>query len=320
MDSITQAALGAAIGQAVLGKNKSWKPLAFGALVATIPDLDVLFYLFYDGFDMLRIHRGISHSILFSLVAAFPIAYGIGRTDWARQFRFRRLWIFTFLCLFTHILLDTFTSYGTQLLLPFSDARLGFDSINVVDPVYTLPLLIGSVVVMLIPSMRSKWRMRINTFGLVLSTTYLLLTLFVKHEITSRFESDLQANGVGYQKVLTMPVGAANLNWYGVAKTADGLFMKKYNLFSQNEADPVYFASNDQFLKGVNPEWVETMKWFSKGFYTVEQAGDTLRFYNLQVDMRGMVLDRNPPAPTKGYFQLVEHEDATFDYATGALK
>ncbi|MGB1248508.1 MAG: metal-dependent hydrolase, partial [Chitinophagales bacterium] len=55
------------------------------------------------------------------------------------------LWLFSFLALFTHVLLDAFTTYGTQLLLPFSDKRISFDSINIVDPVYTIPLLLGGL-------------------------------------------------------------------------------------------------------------------------------------------------------------------------------
>ena len=319
MDSITQAALGAAIGQAVLGKKKSWKPLLAGALVATIPDLDVFLYLVYDSFDMLRIHRGISHSILFCITASFPLAFGLWKMKWATEFGFQRLWWFAFLCLITHVILDTFTSYGTQLLLPFSDARLGLDSVNVVDPVYTLLLIFGFLLGMMILKLEN-YRMKLNTVGLVLSTSYLLLSLVNKHTIHSQFEAELKSNNIQVEKILTMPVGTANLNWYGVAKTADGLYMKKFNLFGENADELTFFPSNEELLVGLNSEWVETMKWFSKGFYTVEQSADTVRFYNMQVDMRGMVLDREPIAPTKGYFQIVQHADGTFEYSSGALK
>lgn len=318
MDSLTQAALGAAIGQAILGKEGDWKPLAAGALIATIPDLDEILYLFYDGFEMLRIHRGFSHSILFCLIGAFPLAFAISKMKWAQKFNYLRMWNFTFLCLITHVILDTFTSYGTQLLLPFSDARLGLDSINVVDPVYTLPLLLGSLLGLIIPSLKNH-HFRLNTIGLTVSTGYLLLTLVVKQEIGSRVEADLISNNIDSQKVLTMPVGTANLNWYGVVKTSDGMYMKHYNLFSENDQELVYFPSNDEYLVGLNSEWVATMKWFSKGFYTVEKTPESVRFYNMQVDMRGMVLDRNPIAPTKGYFEIIQHADGSFDYASGTL-
>jgi inner membrane protein len=40
MDNITQAALGAAIGEATLGKHIGNKGVVFGAIVVTIPYLD----------------------------------------------------------------------------------------------------------------------------------------------------------------------------------------------------------------------------------------------------------------------------------------
>jgi len=73
MDSLTQATLGAAIGEATLGKHIGNKGAVLGAIVATIPDLDVALYLLYDKFEMLSIHRGFSHSIVFSIIGAFLI-------------------------------------------------------------------------------------------------------------------------------------------------------------------------------------------------------------------------------------------------------
>jgi len=74
VDSLTQAALGAAIGQATLGRRIGKKAAVAGALVATIPDLDVLLRVFYNSYDMLRIHRGISHSLLFGVVGALVLS------------------------------------------------------------------------------------------------------------------------------------------------------------------------------------------------------------------------------------------------------
>ena len=143
MDSITQAALGAAIGEATLGRYIGRKGMLLGAAVATIPDLDVALYLFYDKFEMLNIHRGFSHSILLSIIGSILISLLFKRMKWTKKVHLFKLWLFSWLALFTHIILDAFTAYGTQLFLPFSDCRFGLDSINVVDPVYTIPLLLG---------------------------------------------------------------------------------------------------------------------------------------------------------------------------------
>ena len=178
MDSLTQAALGAAIGEAALGKQIGNKGAVLGAIVATIPDLDVAFYLFYDKLEMLSIHRGYSHSILFSIIGAFLIAYILQRIKWTKKISYQRLWIFTWLALFTHMLLDAFTAYGTQLFLPFSDARVGLDSINVVDPVYTLPLIFG-LVGSLYFFRKKPTRARYNYVGIIVSSIYLLSLIHI---------------------------------------------------------------------------------------------------------------------------------------------
>ncbi len=68
MDSLTQIALGAAVGEAVLGKKVGNKAVLWGAVAATIPDLDVIPGSFMDAVAGLDFHRGLSHSILFCLI------------------------------------------------------------------------------------------------------------------------------------------------------------------------------------------------------------------------------------------------------------
>ncbi|MFT4567588.1 MAG: inner membrane protein [Saprospiraceae bacterium] len=317
MDSITQAALGAAIGEAVLGKKIGNKGAVLGAIVAMIPDLDVGLYLFYDKFEMLSIHRGYSHSIMFSILGAFLIASVLQRIKWAKQISYLRLWIFTWLALFTHMLLDAFTAYGTQLFLPFSDARIGFDSINVVDPVYTLPLLIGLVCSLFFFKNKPS-KTVYNYIGIVVSTLYLLGTLGIKENVKEHFKNELAKQNISYQSLLTMPVGIANVNWYGVAKTEDGLYMHKYSILDDVELPFQYFPSNDHLLNGINPEVVDRMKWFAKGFYTVVKEKETIRFYNLQIDMRGIVKDGDKKAPTVGYFEFVPNENGEYQFSSGA--
>ena len=316
MDSVSQAALGAAIGEAALGKKTGNKGPLLGAIIATIPDLDVALYLFYDKFEMLSIHRGLSHSILFSLLGAFLIAYILQRTKWTKKVSYFRLWIFAWLALFTHILLDTFTAYGTQLFLPFSDERVGFDSINVVDPIYTIPLLLGLLFSLFIFKSDPN-RATYNYIGLGISTLYLLCTLGVKSHVNNYFHKKLSEKNIDYNSLLTMPVGSGNINWYGVAKSQDSLYMQKYSILKGSYFSFEKFAINDHLLEGLNPELVEKMRWFAKGFYTVEKDRDSIRFYNLQVDMRGVFKKDDIKAPTFGYFMILPKADKGFSFSSG---
>ncbi|MFT4526122.1 MAG: inner membrane protein [Bacteroidia bacterium] len=318
MDSLTQAALGAAIGQATLGRKLGKVGPIAGAIVATIPDLDVVLYAFYDSVDMLRIHRGFSHSFVFCLLAAVGLSVVIKQIKWFKTIALIRLWWFTFLCLVTHVLLDYCTAYGTQLLLPFSDSRLGLDTINVVDPLYTLPLLIGTLSGYFIPRIR-PYALRINAIGLMVSTLYLAGTIMIKQNINSRFLNDLEKEKVEYVDVLTMPVGTASWNWYGVAATDSMVYLKQYHLLNEPAGATISFKRNSHLLNKTSKGWGETMKWFSKGFYTVVEHQDSIFFFNLQVDMRGMVATSTFTAPTRGYFWSAENEDGTYNYGSGSL-
>ncbi|NNC86609.1 MAG: metal-dependent hydrolase [Bacteroidia bacterium] len=77
MDSLSQIVLGAAIGEAVLGRKAGNKAAMWGAVLGTIPDLDVVpGNLFIEStIDRLLFHRGFSHSIIFSLLFAWPCAW-----------------------------------------------------------------------------------------------------------------------------------------------------------------------------------------------------------------------------------------------------
>lgn len=319
MDSITQATLGAAIGEAILGKKIGKKGAILGGIIATIPDLDTVFYLFYNSFDMLSIHRGYSHSILFSLIGATIIAFLLSRAKWTRTVKYGTLWFFAWLALFTHALLDAFTTFGTQLFLPFSDNRIGFDSVNIVDPVYTLPLMAG-VLLSLYVYANKTLRSLPNHIGLSISTVYLLLTLAIKQQVNHRFDAALKSHGIEYKSLLTVPIGFANINWYGVAKTTDSLYLHKYSLIKSDKWVFEAFPINEHLLQELDTQQAGIMRWFAKGFYTVDKNGQKIRIYNLQVDMRGTVNFGDKKAPTLGYFEFSENSTGGFDFSSGTIK
>ncbi len=213
--------------------------------------------------------------------------------------------------------MDTFTAYGTQLWLPFSNQRVGLDSINVVDPVYTLPLMLG-VLLNLWVSRTSTKRAKFTTYGLLLSSCYLLFTLFNKARVEQLISDRLAQEQVAYHSLLTMPVGVANIHWYGVAKGADSLYLIKYQPWTTHRFPIETFPINEAYLEEIDSAVAETMRWFAKGFYTVDKRGDTIRIYNLQVDMRGSVVDGNKKAPTKGYFEVSTIEGQT-KFSSGSI-
>ena len=147
MDSLTQMALGAAVTVAVMGRRTAaWKAAAWGALAGTLPDLDA-FIDHGDAVLNMTLHRADSHSLLWLTLGAPVLAWIVSRWQ-GEAALFKRWWLALWLALFTHPLLDTMTVYGTQLLRPFTDHPFAVGSVFIIDPAYTLPLLVGLIAAM----------------------------------------------------------------------------------------------------------------------------------------------------------------------------
>lgn len=317
MDSLTQATLGAAVGEAMLVKKIGNKAAIVGAIIATIPDLDVLLMPLFDEFQKISLHRGYSHSILFCVLGAFLLAYILSKLKWTKEVQFRKLLMFSFLALFTHVLLDSFTSYGTQLFLPFTDWRVSFDSISIIDPVYTVPLLVGVLLSVFYFKKNDQKRSLPNNIGLVVSSLYLLFTLANKQNIEQVFQTQLEEQNIPSFRLLTVPVAIGNTIWYGVAKDKTHLHIGKYSHLEKNKIEFHSFPINDQLLNGLDERLIDRMKWFAQGFYTVAEKDGKIRIYNMQCDMQGVREFGGYKAPTAFYYEITPKENGEYDLISG---
>jgi len=221
MDSLTQAVLGASIGGAMLGRWHGRKALVLGAVLGTLPDMDVVID-FGDAVADMTYHRGFSHS-LFVLAGLSLLLAWLGR-------RFRphpdysatRLWLCIWLILFTHVLLDALTSYGTQLFWPLTSAPVAISSIFIIDPLYTLPLLLA-VIVGLFAGMGSAG-LRWQRTALVVSSVYLLSTLAGKQMAEYRLDRALALAGIETEQRFSSPTPFNTLLWRVVAVDGDDYY------------------------------------------------------------------------------------------------
>tara|TARA_Y100001970_G_scaffold138300_1_gene170210 strand:+ start:3217 stop:4224 length:1008 start_codon:yes stop_codon:yes gene_type:complete len=141
MDPISQGTVGAAFAQSTANKKNILRIGIIGFLAGLAPDLDVLIRSSNDPILFLEYHRQFSHSLFFipfgSLIVAlliFPLVKG--------SMSFKTAYVASFLGYATHGLLDACTSYGTQLFWPFSNERVTWNNISIVDPVFTIPIVI----------------------------------------------------------------------------------------------------------------------------------------------------------------------------------
>ena len=173
MDSLTQIVLGAAVGEAVLGRKVGNKAMLYGAIAGTIPDLDTFAGAFTDTITAIEIHRGFTHSIVFAVLFAPVFGWLISKIESKSVATWKNWSWLMFWGLFTHPLLDAHTTWGTQLLWPL-ELRLAYKNIFVIDPLYTLPFLVFLVLAMR-QKRDSRKRRKYNNLGLIISSIYLLI-------------------------------------------------------------------------------------------------------------------------------------------------
>ena len=140
MDPISQGAVGATFAQSVADRERLRAYAVFGALAGMAPDLDVFIQSSSDPLLFLEYHRHFTHSLVFIPVGALIVAAALYRL-WRHPLTFKQAYLAALVGYATHGLLDACTSYGTQLWWPFSDARIAWNNVSVVDPLLTLPLL-----------------------------------------------------------------------------------------------------------------------------------------------------------------------------------
>ena len=204
MDSISQAALGAALGSAIAGKILGRSAILGGALLGTLPDMDVLID-YGSAVANFSQHRGFSHSLLILFPLAVVLAWALHR--WRPVLSYQRWLVFTSLILITHPLLDALTTYGTQLFWPFG-LPVAINSIFIIDPLYTLPLLFAVIWTLWRPT-----QIRAACTGLVVSTLYLGWTLVAQQAISQKVESTLAAEGLENAPRLVQPMPLTTLLW-----------------------------------------------------------------------------------------------------------
>lgn len=287
MDSLTQIVLGAAVGEAVLGKKVGNKAMLYGAIAGTIPDLDILASYVTDTVTALEIHRGFTHSIIFSVFFAPIFGWLVSRYESYKDFK-AWSWLF-FWAFLTHPILDAHTTWGTQLFWPL-EYRLAFKSIFVIDPLYTLPFLLFLILAMFQKRDAPKRRLY-NKVGIIISSSYLLLTFVLKGMAFNEFEMALKDQHIEYSEIETKPAPFNTILWSANVETKNNYLIGYYSFF---DTRPIHFVSypknHDLLGELIQDEKVQRMIAVSKGWFTITKKENGL-YYN---DLRFGLLSLKP--------------------------
>ena len=283
MDSITQAALGAVVGEVILGRKLGWRAAAWGAFLGTFPDLDIIAGLWLDSADYLNTHRGISHSLLLIFLAPLILGGPLAKLHQERGLRFRGAAQMIFWVYLTHVLIDCFTTYGTQVFEPFNNYRLAFNNLSIIDLLFTLPLLLalGSVFFFKPKSSQRKW---IGVLALGLSTAYACLSFGMKTWAYRAIETARAEALPDTKWVSTAPTLGNTILWRGLLESEDAFWVTYWSPFDKEPPSFDYFPKNHHLLEGYGHQKERNaVIHFSGGNYVVQKnsAGNPI-----VIDMR----------------------------------
>ncbi|WP_052597798.1 metal-dependent hydrolase [Aureispira sp. CCB-QB1] len=384
MDSITQATLGAAMGHAVLGEKMGNKAILVGAIAGTIPDLDIFSRLFLDHQVYgLVYHRGITHSIIFTLVASpifawlslqyykqgwhksamtqkvlttwWLLFYGVivaalfyltystqslvagglvgifalGFIPLINSLKYNyehrasiqydpslRNWtLMFFLAFLTHWIIDACTAYGTQIFEPFSRYRVAFNNISILDPLYTVPMIIGLVGVFFAKKYTKQrfW----NYLGISIATLYMASTFYGKSIMNKVVANSLQEQGIEYTEYITYPTILNTVLWQTTVATDDAYYYGTYSLLDkQPTIEFIKLPKNHTLIdKYQGEEYLNILLWFANGYYNlIEQPDGSITFNNLRFGMMGVPEDSTIPLEDRYIFRFILTEkDGHFD-------
>lgn len=275
MDSLTQIALGSAVSVAVMGRRTAvWKAALWGAVAGTLPDLDVVIDHGNPVLNMVR-HRAESHSLFYLTLFAPLLAWVVAKVH-GEMSLFKRWWLALWLVLVTHPLLDNMTVYGTQLLMPFTDHPFAVSSVFIIDPSYTLPLLIGVIAALWLKNGGGlKW----NAVTLALSSAYLAWSMVAQHHVTTIARASLPVPNLPADNLLVTPSPFNTVLWRLVATTPEQYFEGYYSLL---DPEPTVRWT-------AHPRGAELIEQFGQVDAAARIAAFSQGFYKMQASEAGSV-------------------------------
>jgi inner membrane protein len=284
MDSLTHLFLGGAIAAAIAPPQHRRVALLAGAVLNSLPDLDVLPLLLSDD-PVVRMtwHRGATHSLLVLPFVAWMLwAWFRRRGGKVAEAPRRWFWVFM-LTLLAHPLVDAFTVYGTQLLWPLPVKPVMWSSLFIIDPMYTVWLLLACAVAAIAPMHHLAQRALVA--ALAVSSLYLGASLGAKSLVERDAERALAALGLQDAPRFSVPMPFNILLWRVVALTPDG-FVEGERSLAADRGRMVFrrYASDAHALGAVQAyPSVRRLQWFNHGFMKAEQRNGELVVTDLRM-------------------------------------
>ena len=287
MDSITHLFLGGSIAAVIAPARHRRAAVLAGAALNTLPDLDSLFIKLFtdDPVALMIVHRSFSHSLFVLPLLGWLIWWLCKRRN-KRVAESPRRWFWAIqLALLTHPLLDAFTVYGTHLLWPLRVPPVMWSSLFIIDPLYTVWMMLACVVAWFA---RDQMRVqRTLLAGLTLSAAYLGWSLLAKSMVDREADRALAALGLASAPRFSVPMPLNTLLWRVVAMTPEGYVIGDRSLVADGGAMQFFgYKSNAQALAEARElPVVRDLIWFNQGFMRARVVDGELVLSDLRMGL-----------------------------------
>ena len=325
MDSLTQAVLGAAVAVAVTKAKAPRKAAVSGAIIATLPDLDL--FLTYDNpVELIVNHRTWSHSWIVHALLTPVFAYILTRIE--PMWNFKTACLMAFLVLTTHSGLDALTVFGTDIFWPLSDSTVVGGSVFIIDPLYTILLLALFVQAIWKPKAPRLWKN--SLIVLSITSTYLLWGVVAKIQIEEKAISRLKNLGISTEKILVHTTPFNTLLWRILVIDGDSYHEGFRSVLDKDSEIEFKKHSRQHDMLGplANSTSFIQLRTFNHGFYSVSEdkknsptgivindlrkGSETIYTFRFQIgefldnkisEVKPMMLDR--PELPKGFYNRI---------------
>jgi len=295
MDPLSQGVIGASLSQSFSNNRNIFFVFIVGFLSGVFPDIDILFRSNHDPLLFLEFHRQFTHSLIFIPLGGFIftlIFYGLFFK--LIPFGFLKTWLFATLGYGTHGLLDACTSYGTQLLWPFSNERISWNNISIIDPLFTIPVLI--FLILSLKKRRSFWAKIALGWALI----YLVIG-FIQNHRAEQVANEIVTQRNHHPEIISVKPSFGNLILWKIIYQYNGYFYidavnigPKKEIFTGhqikkfNKSDLSYLDD----LSDVQKKDINRFLWFSQDFVAINPQNEyellDIRYSNLPNEIGGL--------------------------------
>lgn len=318
MDPLTQGVLGITAAQNA-GKSTQHKAsiAGIGMLAGMAADLDVLIRANNDPLLFLEYHRQFTHSLIFIPVAGILLGTILYQLFARRSLTLRQCMLFATLGYATHGVLDACTTYGTQLLWPFSNTRTAWNILSIIDPLYTLPLCILCLLAL---SPKRSWAARL---ALCWALAYPGVGVLQRERAEAAGLELAHSRGHQAEQLEAKPSFANLLLWKTVYRYKDRFYVDAVRVAGSTkiypgESLPVLNISRDlPWLPSTSVQAIDVQRfrWFSNGYVALDpQRPDTvidIRYSLLPNEIDALWSIKLDPAKPQQHVQFQSHREGT---------